>query len=151
MSTELPADRHLKFHRRQWFIYLMGCTAMAVGIMISALDPAEKPTAWAIRPTLVLFGLMIVLAVVERLRHREEFARERKRILNDEWMARGMSRAAGRALLVAMFAQAPLMFFMAYVPKKPSVAGMGGMTIALGCATLAASYLYYTRAGREDE
>jgi uncharacterized membrane protein len=151
MSIELPEDRYLKFHRRQWTIYLMGCTAMAIGTMASVLDPADEPPSWVLLPIGLFFGLMILLAVVARLRYREEFARERKRILSDEWMAQGLRRATGRAFLIVMLAQAPLMFFMADVPQNPSVAGMGGMTVALGCAAMAALYLYYTRAGRDNE
>jgi len=148
MSTDqIPAERQLRFHRRQWFIYLMGCTAMAVGTIVGVIDPADMP-GWVILPTGLFFGLMIVLAVVERLRHREEFAREGKRIQSDEWTIQGMNRAKGQALLMVIFAQVPLMFFMADVPAKPSVAGMGGMTIALGCATMAASFLYHTREPR---
>jgi hypothetical protein len=149
MSTEAPAERHLKFHRRQWLIYLMGCTAMAVGTIVSVLDPADKP-GWVILPTGLFFGLMIVLGVVERIRHREEFARERKRIQSDEWTIQGMRRATGLALLTVILAQGPLMFFMAYAPEERSVGGMGGLTIALGCAVMAASYLYHTRVGRDE-
>lgn len=149
MSTgQLPAsERALKFHRRQWFIYLLGCTAMAVGTIVAVIDPADRP-GWVILPTGLFFGLMIALALIERIRHREEFAREGKRIYSDEWTIQGMRRATGRALLTVILAQGPLMFFMAYVPEEPSVAGMGGMTVALGCATLAASFLYHTREPR---
>jgi hypothetical protein len=146
---QLPAERALKFHRRQWFIYLMSCTAMAVGTVVAVVGPAVKP-GWVILPTGLFFGVMILLAVVERLRHREEFAREGKRIPSDEWTIQGMNRAKGRALLTVILAQGPLMFFMAYVPEEPSVASMGAMTVALGCATMAASYLYQTRASRDE-
>jgi hypothetical protein len=101
-------------------------------------------------PTDALFGIMIVLALVERVRRRAEFERETKRIWSDEWTLQGMRRAHGLALLVVIFGQGPLMFFMAYVPPRPSVVGMGAMTVALGCGAMAAGFLYQTRAGRDE-
>jgi hypothetical protein len=143
------AERHLKFHRRQWIIYLMACTAIAVGTIIAVLMPGDNPR-FVIAPAGALFGIMIVLALVERVRRRTEFQKERKRIWSDEWTVQGMRRAHGLAMMVVIFGQVPLMFFMAYVPLEPSVAGMGGMTVALGCGAMAAGFLYHTRAGRDE-
>ena len=148
-NLQLPSERHLRFHRRQWIIYLMGCTAMAVGTIVAVLTPGDNPRFVTI-PTAAFFGLMIVLGLVERVRRRAEYEREGKRIWSDEWTLRGMNRAKGIALLTTIFAQAPLMFFMAYVPPKPSVVGMGVMTVALGCGTWAATYLYHTRANPDE-
>src|SRR5688572_3294558 len=106
-----PFERFLKFHRRQWTLYLLGCTAMALGTIVGVLTPGDNPW-FVLLPTGAFFGLMVLLAVVARVRHRAEFARESKRIWNDEWTLRGMNRAKGIALLAVMFAQAPLMFFM---------------------------------------
>ena len=142
-NVQLPSERHLRFHRRQSIIYLLGCTAMAIGTMVSVLTPGGNPR-FVLFPTGTFFGLMVLLAVAARVRHRAEFARESKRIWNDEWTLRGMNRAKGIALLAVIFAQAPLMFFMADV-SPPSVAGMGGMTVAIGCGTMAAAFLYFTR------
>lgn len=148
-NVQLPAERQLRFHRRQLIIYLMGCTAMAVGTIVAVLTPGDNPKIVLI-PTCVFFGLMIALAVVERVRRREEYEREGKRIWSDEWTRRGMSRASKIAMLTMIFAQPPLAFFMALVPPKPSVAGMSMMTVALGCGTWAASYLYHTRANPDE-
>jgi uncharacterized membrane protein YfcA len=142
-DIQQPFERFLKFHRRQWTLYLLGCTGMAIGTIVGVLTPGDNPR-FVLFPTGAFFGLMIVLALVARVRHRAEFARESKRIWNDEWTLRGMNRAKGIALLAVIFAQAPLMFFMADV-SPPSVAGMGGMTIAIGCGTMAAAFLYFTR------
>ena len=142
-DIQQPFERFLKFHRRQWTLYLLGCTAMAIGTIVSVLTPGDNPW-FVLLPTGAFFGLMVLLAVVARVRHRAEFARESKRIWHDEWTLRGMNRAKGIALLAVIFAQAPLMFFMADLPK-PSVAGMGGMTIAIGCGAMAAAFLYFTR------
>jgi hypothetical protein len=145
-NVQLPSDRHLKFHRRQWFIYLLGCSAMAVGTLVAVLLPGEDDAAVVLIPTSGFFGLMILLGLVEWRRRRADFEREKQRIWSDEWMLRGMHRSLSFAFRTVIFAQGPLMFFMAYVPQEPSVAGMGVMTVALGCATWAAGYLYYTRA-----
>ena len=147
-DVQLPSDRFLRFHRRQWLIYLLGCSAMAICIILAALLPGKQNPEFVAVPTLVFFIPMIVLLLVERVRRRAEFEREGKRIHTDEWMLRGMNRARGIAMLVTMFAQAPLVFFMSYVPPEPSAAGMAGMTIAIGCGTMAASYLYLTREPR---
>jgi len=150
MSTaQPPSERHLRFHRRQWFLYLLGCTAGAVGTIFVVFDPVDKPRIVLV-PTLAFFGLMIVLALVERVRRRSEFERERVRIWSDEWTIQGLNRAKGIAMLTMVFAQVPLMFFMALVPPEPSVVGMGCMTVALGCGTWAASYLYQTRANPDE-
>jgi hypothetical protein len=129
-------------------IYLLGCTAMAVGTIVAVLTPGDDPGI-VIYPTFGLFGLMILLGLVERLRRREEYAREKERIGTDEWMVRGMHRARGFAFQATMFLQVPFMFGVAYLPPEPtvssSVAGMGGLTIAIGCALWAGSYLYFTR------
>lgn len=146
-NVQLPSDRFLRFHRRQWLLYLLGCSAMAIGTIVAVLLPGKNPGVVLV-PTLVFFIPMIVLLLVERVRHRTEFEREGKRIYSDEWMLRGMNRARGIAMLVTIFAQAPLVFFMSYVPPEPSVPGVSGMTVALGCGTLAASYLYLTREPR---
>jgi hypothetical protein len=143
-DVQVPAERALRFHRRQWIIYLMGCTAMAIGIVVAVLMPGDDPGV-VIWPTVGLFGLMIVLAFVERVRHREEHRKEYARIMKDEWTLRGMNRALSVAFRTVIFGQVPLMFFMAYVPEEPSVAGMGVGTVAFGCATWAASFLYHTR------
>jgi hypothetical protein len=147
-NTQTAAEHYLKFHRRQWFIYLAGCAAMGVGTIVSVLLPGDNPRV--VLPAVSPFVLMFALALVERVRHREAFARETKRIWSDEWTREGMRRAHGLALVTVLIAQAPLMFFMAYVPDKPSVAGMGGVTIMLGCGMMAAGFLYFTRAGRDD-
>jgi hypothetical protein len=47
-------ERHLKFHQRQWIIYLMGCAAMAVGTIIAVLTPGENPEVVLV-PTGVFF------------------------------------------------------------------------------------------------
>jgi hypothetical protein len=96
------------------------------------------------------FGLLFLVTLVERLRHRAEFDREAKRIWTDEWTLRGMNRSQGIAMLTMIFAQPPLSAFMAYVPQEPSVVGMSMMTIALGCGTWAGSYLYFTRANVDE-
>jgi hypothetical protein len=138
------AEHHLKFHRRQFFIYLLGCSAMAIGTIVAVLTPGENPGI-AVGPTMGFFALMVVLWVAERVRHRAEFKREFKRIVTDEWTQRGMHRSTRIAMMTMVFAQPPLSVFMAYVPEEPSVVGMSMMTIALGCGTWAATYLYYTR------
>jgi MFS family permease len=150
---QLPSERHLRFHRRQWIIYLMGCTAMAVGTIVAVLTPGENPKVVLV-PTVAFFALMIVLSLVERVRCRAEYEREQKRILTDEWTLRGMNRAKGTGMLTMVFVQPPLALLMAYVPPEPSVEssviGMSMMTIALGCGTWAASYLYHTGANPDE-
>ena len=148
-DVQLPSDRHLRFHRRQWVIYLLGCIAMAVGTIIAVLMPGDDDARVVLIPTFGFFGLMVVLSAIEQVRRRTEFEREKERIWTDEWMLRGLHRSLGFALRTVIFAQVPLMFFMAYVPAEPSVVGMGVMTVALGCATWAASYLHYTRASTD--
>ena len=149
-ASQLPAsERHLRFHRRQWFLYLLGCTAMAVGTVVAVLAPGDDPRS-VIIPTSAFFGLMIVLGVVEHVRRRSELEREGKRIRSDEWMLRGMNRAKRDALLTIVFVQVPLAMFMAYIPPEPSVIGMAMMTTALGCGVWAASYLYHTRANPDE-
>ena len=144
-TVELPAERYLRFHRRQWMIYLLGCTAMALGTIVAVLTPGENPEIVLV-PTLGFFALMIALGLIERARRRLEFERETQRILKDEWTRQGMHRSLSIAMRTMVFAQPALGAFMTYVPPEPSVVGMGMMTIALGCGTWAASYLYYTRA-----
>ena len=146
-TVKLPFERHLRFHRRQCIIYLLGCTAMAVGTIIAVLTPGENPEIVLI-PTGGFFALMIVLGLVARVRWRSDFAREQKRIWSDEWTLRGMQRSSRNAVLTMICAQPALGFFMELVPPEPSVAGMSMMTIALGCGTWAASYLYHTRDAR---
>jgi MFS family permease len=147
LNAELPSDHHLRFHRRQSVIYLLGCTAMAIGTIVAVLTPGQQPN-FVLVPTGAFFALMILLSLVERVRHREDFEREKQRIGRDEWMLQGMNRSRGFAFVVIIFAQVPLMFLMAYFPSEPSVEasvlGMGCMTVALGCGVWAASYLYYT-------
>ncbi len=148
-TVKLPSERHLRFHRRQWIIYLLGCTAMAVGTIIAVLTPGENPEIVLI-PTGGFFALMIVLGLVTRVRWRSDFAREQKRIWSDEWTLRGMQRSSRNAVLTMICAQPALAFFMALVPPEPSVVGMSMMTVALGCGTWAASYLYHTRANPDE-
>jgi uncharacterized membrane protein YfcA len=147
-NIQVPSERHFRFHRRQWIIYLMGCTAMAIGA-VAGLMPGYDGANVVLIPTAGFFGLMIALGLLERVRHREEYEREKKRILTDEWMLRGMNRSLGFAFRTVILGQVPLMFFVAYVPPEPSVSssvvGMGVMTVALGCAVWAAGYLYHTR------
>ncbi|MGB2718031.1 MAG: hypothetical protein WBC51_27840 [Vicinamibacterales bacterium] len=102
-TIQLPPNRHLKFHRRQWIIYLMGCAAMAVGTIIAVLTPGENPEVVLV-PTGVFFSLMIVLSLVERVRCRTGYDREKKRIWSDEWTLRGMNRSKGIAKLTMVFA-----------------------------------------------
>lgn len=150
-NLELPSEHHLRFHRRQWVIYLLACIAMAAGTVVRVLIPEETTRPLFplhSLPTFGLFALMILLSLVERVRHRAEFEREKKRIWTDEWTLRGLNRAQGIAMLTMIFAQVPLAFFMAYVPREPSVVGMCMMTGALGAGTWAATYLYFTREPR---
>jgi hypothetical protein len=148
-DAPLAAERLYSFHRRQFWIYLIGCSLMAVGTVVAVLTPGENPGI-AVGPTLGVFTLMVVLGLVERVKHRAVFEREGRRIATDEWTQRGMSRARSVAMFTMVFAQPPLSLFMAYVPEAPSVVGMSMMTIALGCGTWAAAYLYYTRATPDE-
>ena len=152
-TVHLPSERHFRLHRRQWLLYLLGCTAMGVGTIVAVLTPGEN-AEYVLIPTGTLFALMFALGFVERIRRRAEFEREMKRIRQDEWTHRGLSRSVGIALRYVIFGQVPLMFFMAYVPPEPSVEGvalgMGMVTTALGCGVMAASYLYYTREGPDE-
>ena len=148
-EIHLPSERHFRLHRRQWLLYLLGCTAMGVGTIVAVLTPGEQ-TGFILIPTVTLFALMFALGYFERFRRRAEFKREMKRIQQDEWIQRSLRRSVGIALRYVIFGQVPLMFFMAYVPPEPTAEGvalgMGMMTMALGCGVMAASYLYHTRA-----
>jgi hypothetical protein len=84
-----------------------------------------------------------------RARGGKAYDAESKRIRQDEWITSSMRISSRDALLAVIFAQGPLMFFMAYVPPEPSVVGMGMMTTALGCGAFAWSYLYRTRASAD--
>jgi hypothetical protein len=120
---------------------------MAVGTVIAVFTENSQIV---LIPTGGFFSLMFVIGFVERVRRRAEFEREMKRIQSDEWMLRGMNRAKGIGMMTMIFAQLPLMFFMALVPPEPSIVGMGVMTVALGCGSWAASYLYHTRATLDE-
>ncbi len=148
-EIQLPSERHFRLHRRQWFLYLLGCTAMGVGTIVAVLTPGENPE-YILVPTVTLFALMFALGLVERVRRRTEFEREMKRIQQDEWTQRGLTRSVSMALRSVIFGQVPLIFFMAYVPPEPSIVGMGCMTVALGCGVMAANYLYHTRATSDE-
>jgi hypothetical protein len=148
-EIQLPSERHFRLHRRQWLLYLLGCTAMGVGTIVAVLTPGENPE-YILVPTVTLFALMFALGLVERVRRRTEFEREMKRIQQDEWTQRGLTRSVSMALRSVIFGQVPLIFFMAYVPPEPSIVGMGCMTVALGCGVMAASYLYHTRATSDE-
>ena len=152
-DVHLPSERHFRLHRRQWFLYLLGCTAMGVGTIVAVLTPGDN-SGYVIIPTFALFALMVAIGLFERVRRRTEFKREMRRIQQDEWTLRCHSRAVGQALLTVIFGQVPLMFFMAYAPPEPSIEGaamgMGLLTIALGCGAMAASYLYYIRASSDE-
>lgn len=148
-DVHLPSERHFRLHRRQWLIYLLGCTAMAIGTIVAVIIPGENPE-YVLVPTGTLFVLMFALGFVERARRKTEFEREMKRIQQDEWTQRSLDRSVGKGLLTVILAQPPMIFFMAYVPPKPSVVGMGCLTTALGCGAVAASYLYYTRASSDE-
>jgi hypothetical protein len=148
-EIQLPSERHFRLHRRQWLLYLLGCTAMGVGTIVAVLTPGENPE-YVLVPSVTLFSLMFALGFLEQARRRTEFKREMKRIQQDEWTQRGLRRSVSLALRTVIFGQVPLVFFMAYVPPEPSVIGMGLMTVALGCGVMAASYLYYTRASSDE-
>jgi hypothetical protein len=148
-NAESPSEHHLRFHRRQWIIYLLGCTTMAVGTIVMVLAPGMNSAVVRV-PILALFGLLILLSVVERVMRRAEYVRERQRILADEWTRQGMNRSLSIAMRTMIFAQPFLAFFMAYVPPKPSIAGMSSMTVALGCGIWAAAYLYHTRPSPDE-
>ena len=148
-EVQLPSERHLKLHRRQWLLYLLGCTAMGVGTIVAVLTPGENPE-YVIVPSVTLFALMFALGFFERVRHKTEFRREMRRIQQDEWTQQGQRRSVSLALRTVIFLQVPMVFFMAYIPPEPSVVGMGLMTTALGCGVMAASYLYHTRATSDE-
>ncbi len=148
-NIQLPSERHLRFFRRQWLLYLLGCTAMAVGTIVAVLMPGVQPELIMI-PMFSAFGLMVAIHLIERARHRAEYKQEMLRILQDEWTHYGLKRSQGIALLSVIFAQVPLACFMAYVPTEPSVVGMACMTVALGCGVLAAGILYYTRVTSDE-
>ncbi len=148
-NIKLPSERHFRYHRHQWQLYLLYCTVIAIGTIVAVLTPGENPE-FVIGPALVVFLLMFVLHLAVRGRNATEYYEELRRIAGDEWFASNQ-RSSGRvALLTVIFAQVPLMFFMAYVPPEPSVFGMGLMTAALACGTFAASYLFYSRASADE-
>jgi hypothetical protein len=44
-NAESPSEHHLRFHRRQWIIYLLGCTTMAAGTIVMVLAPGMNSAA----------------------------------------------------------------------------------------------------------
>jgi uncharacterized membrane protein YfcA len=150
MSTiKLPSERHLKYHRRQWQLYLLVGAVMAVGTVVAELLPGENPEV-VLGPAAAVFMLMLALYLVVRGRDTSAYKEELTRIMQDEWFASSRNRSRRDALLTVVFAQVPLTFFMAYVPPEPSVVGMGMMTTALGGGVFAASYLFRTRTSADE-
>ena len=152
-TVKIPSERLFKYHRRQWQLYLLFCVVMAIGTVVAVLMPGDNPSVVLV-PTFGILTLMFVLHVVVRGRNASEYAIELKRIGQDEWIASSMKRSSGIALRAVIFAQVPLMFFVAYVPPEAStessVVGMGMMTTALGCGVFAASFLFHSRAGGDE-
>ena len=152
-DIKVPSERHYKYHRRQWQLYLLFCSLMAIGTIFAVLIPGEQPEL-VLAPTAVVFTLMFALHLVVRGRNATEYKEELTRILQDEWFATSANRSYRVALATVIFAQVPLMFFVAYVPREPtvegSVLGMGMMTTALGCGAFAAIYLFHSRAGVDE-
>jgi hypothetical protein len=126
---------------------------MALGTVVAVLLPGENsevvlgPAAAA---AAAVFALMLAFYLVVRGRDATRYTEELRRIQQDEWFAAIRNLSRRDALLTVVFAQVPLMFFMAYVPVEPSVAGMGTMTTALGGGAFAASYLFRTRAAADE-
>ena len=148
-NVKVPSERHLAYHRRHWQLYLLFCAVMAIGTVVAVLLPGDNPEI-VLAPTAAVFMVMLAYYFAVRGRDTTEYNHELRRIEQDEWFASGRNWARRDALLTVIFAQVPLMFFMALVPPKPSVAGMGMMTTAVGCGAYTASYLLRTRA-RADE
>jgi uncharacterized membrane protein YfcA len=147
-DIRLPSERHYRHHRRQWQIHLLFCAVMAIGTVAAVLVPGDNP-GFVLWPAGVVLILMVGAGVMMRARGGKAYDAESKRIRHDEWITSSMRISSRDALLAVIFAQGPLMFFMAYVPPEPSVVGMGMMTTALGCGAFAWSYLYRTRASAD--
>lgn len=122
---------------------------MAIGSVIAVLLPGENPEV-VLGPAGLVLALMAALHLIVRGRNAEEFKGEFRRINEDEWIVATRDRSQRLAFLAVIFAQVPLMFFMAYVPPEPSVLGMGLMTTALGCGVFAAGYLFYSRENADE-
>ena len=148
-NGKLPSERLFKHHRRQWQLYLLFCSLMAIGTVVAVIIPGENPE-FVLWPTSIVFALMFAIHLIVRSRNAQEFREESRRIRQDEWIVASLQRSQRQAFGAVIFGQAPLMFFMALVPPEPSVVGMGMMTTALGCGVMAAGYLFHSRE-RGDE
>jgi hypothetical protein len=69
-------------------------------------------------------------------------------VFQDEWSRATRNRACRTAFALTMWAQVPLMWFMANVPPDPSdvgILGMAALTMTVGLAAFFGAYLYYGR------
>jgi hypothetical protein len=151
-DIRVPSEDHFRFHRRFWQVYLLFCAAMAIGTVVAVLLPGDNPAIVLVPAggVLITLNLMIAHRLVARRRDVKEYDAELRRIGQDEWLALSRRKALRDALLAVIFAQGPLMFFMAYVPPAPSVVGMGMLTTAIGCGVYAGSYLHRSRASVDE-
>jgi uncharacterized membrane protein YfcA len=148
-DIRVPSEQFFQYHRRYWQLYLVYCVALGAGTLVAVLIPGQQPLIVVV-PALVVAGLLVIYRFVVRRRDAKTHDEQLKRIERDEWVIQSRSRARRDALLTVIIAQGPLMLFMGGVPDKPSVAGMGMMTVALGAGVYTASLLRRIKP-RDDE
>jgi hypothetical protein len=148
-DLRVPSEQYFRYHRRYWQLYLVYCVALGGGTLVAVLIPGEQPEIVTV-PALVVAGLLVIYRFVVRRRDAKTHDEQWKRIERDEWVVQSRSKARRDALLTVILVQIPLVFFMSWVPDKPSVIGMGMMTTAIGAGVYTASLLRRIKP-RDDE
>lgn len=146
----VPSERYYVVYQRSMVAGLLFVVCLGAYELVKVLRPASGRPEWGDLLGLVIVAAYLVLLLVMQLvtlRGRLWRARdpEVQTILRDEWTLANRSRAFQMAFWVMVWAQVPLMFFMAVVPPQPSVLGMAAMTMALGLGAFFATYLYHSR------